>query len=45
MPTLHYGPGDFRLAHAPMECVDLDELVQVTRALLVLTLRRCGARH
>ncbi len=45
VPTLHYGPGDFRLAHAPMECVDLDELVQVTRALVVLALRRCGVRQ
>jgi hypothetical protein len=31
-----------RWAHAPSERVDLDELVQVTRSLLVLTLRRCG---
>jgi acetylornithine deacetylase len=45
VPTLHYGPGDFRLAHAPMECVDIDELVQVTRALVVLALRRCGVRQ
>jgi len=42
IPTLHYGPGDMRWAHAPSERVDLDELVQVTRALLVLALRRCG---
>ncbi len=42
VPTLHYGPGDFRYAHAPLERVELDELVQVTRALVVLALRRCG---
>jgi acetylornithine deacetylase len=42
IPTLHYGPGDMRWAHAPSERVDLDELVQVTRALLVLAVRRCG---
>jgi acetylornithine deacetylase len=42
IPTLHYGPGDMRWAHAPSERVDLDELVQVTRALVVLALRRCG---
>jgi acetylornithine deacetylase len=42
VPSLHYGPGDFRLAHAPMECVQIDELVEVTRSLLVLALRRCG---
>lgn len=44
IPTLHYGPGDVRLAHGPSESVDLDELVQVTRALLLLTIRRCGIR-
>ncbi len=42
IPTLHYGPGDIADAHAPLEKVDLDQLVQVTRALVVLTLRRCG---
>ena len=43
IPTLHYGPGDIAYAHAPLERVDLDELVQVTRSLLVLAMRRCGA--
>ena len=42
IPTLHYGPGDLQDAHAPLEKVDLAQLVQVTRALVVLTLRRCG---
>jgi len=42
IPTLHYGPGDVRVAHGPREHVPLDELVQVTRALVVLALRRCG---
>jgi acetylornithine deacetylase len=42
IPTLHYGPGDIEQAHAPLERVPLDQLVQVTRALVVLTLRRCG---
>ncbi len=42
VPSLHYGPGDLRLAHAPLEKVDLDELLLVTRALVVLSLRRCG---
>jgi acetylornithine deacetylase len=45
VPSLHYGPGDFRLAHAPMECVDLQELADVTRALLLLAMRRCGAHR
>ena len=42
IPTLHYGPGDIEDAHAPLEKVDLDQLVQVARALTVLALRRCG---
>jgi acetylornithine deacetylase len=45
IPTLHYGPGDIRVAHAPLEYVDLDEVVQATRALTILTLRRCGTRE
>jgi acetylornithine deacetylase len=43
IPTLHYGPGQIGLAHSPHESVDLGELAQVTRALIVLALRRCGA--
>jgi acetylornithine deacetylase len=42
IPTLHYGPGDMRDAHTPLEKVSLDHLVEVTRALVLLTLRRCG---
>jgi acetylornithine deacetylase len=44
IPTLHYGPGDIRVAHGPQEHVDLDEVAQATRALVVLALRRCGGR-
>jgi acetylornithine deacetylase len=44
VPALHYGPGDAHMAHAPLEHVSLEQLVQVTRALVVLTLRRCGVR-
>ncbi|MFF5212581.1 ArgE/DapE family deacylase [Streptosporangium sp. NPDC000396] len=44
IPALHYGPGDVRFAHAPRERVDLRELRDVTRALALLTLRRCGVR-
>jgi acetylornithine deacetylase len=44
IPTLHYGPGDVRFAHAPREQVDLRELRDVTRALALLTVRRCGVR-
>jgi acetylornithine deacetylase len=44
IPTLHYGPGDVRLAHGPREQVDIDELLRVSRSLAVLAARRCGAR-
>lgn len=44
IPTLHYGPGDPLLAHAPLEHVAIDDLVEVTRAMTVLALRRCGVR-
>jgi acetylornithine deacetylase len=44
IPTLHYGPGDVRLAHGPDEAVDLDEVVTVTRALILAALRSCGTR-
>jgi acetylornithine deacetylase len=43
IPTLHYGPGDVRLAHGPCEQVDIGELIGVTRSLAVLAARRCGA--
>lgn len=42
IPTLHFGPGDVRFAHAPREQVDLDEVVEVARALTLLAVRRCG---
>ncbi|MEV0587966.1 ArgE/DapE family deacylase [Nonomuraea sp. NPDC050310] len=44
IPTLHYGPGDVRFAHAPREQVELSELREVTRALALLVVRRCGIR-
>lgn len=43
IPTLHYGPGDVRFAHAPREHVDIPELLRTTRSLAVLAARRCGA--
>ena len=42
IPTLHYGPGDVRLAHSPRESVSIDETVAVTRALVLTVLRTCG---
>jgi acetylornithine deacetylase len=44
VPTLHYGPGDVRLAHGPDEAVDVDEVVRVTRTLVLAALRACGVR-
>lgn len=43
IPTLHFGPGDVRYAHAVREQVNLDELIAVTRSLALLAVRRCGA--
>lgn len=43
IPTLHYGPGDVRLAHGPREQVDITELIQTARSLALLAARRCGA--
>ena len=42
IPTLHYGPGDPLQAHAPLEHVEIADVVAVTRALVVLAMRRCG---
>jgi acetylornithine deacetylase len=43
IPTLHYGPGDFRLAHAPHEQIVLKEVLESARAMALLAARRCGA--
>jgi acetylornithine deacetylase len=43
IPTLHYGPGDVRFAHAPREQVAIAELIRSTRSLALLAARRCGA--
>jgi len=43
IPTLHYGPGDVRFAHAPREQVGLAEVIEATRAMALLAARRCGA--
>lgn len=43
IPTLAYGPGDVRYAHAPREQVSLSQTIEVARALTVMVARRCGA--
>ncbi len=44
VPTVVYGPGDVRQAHAPDESVPVAELVQVTRTLVHLLASTCGTR-
>ena len=43
VPALHYGPGDVRKAHGPDESVPVEELVTVTRSLVMLVAQACGA--
>jgi acetylornithine deacetylase len=42
VPTLHYGPGNVRNAHAPNEHVPVAHLRAVVRTLVVAILRFCG---
>lgn len=42
IPTLQYGPGDVRHAHAPREQVGIGETLEVTRALAVMAVARLG---
>jgi acetylornithine deacetylase len=44
IPTVHYGPGDARLAHGPNESVPVPELLTATRALALVALEQCGIR-
>ena len=44
VPTVQYGPGDVRQAHAPDESVPVDELVRTTRTLVLLVAQACGVR-
>lgn len=44
IPTLHYGPGDVRFAHAPREQVSIAETLRIARVMALLAVRRCGAR-
>jgi acetylornithine deacetylase len=42
VPTLHYGPGDLRLAHGPNESVPIDDVLTTTRVLTLAVLRACS---
>ena len=44
VPTVLYGPGDVRHAHAPDESVAVDELVAVAQTLVLLVATACGVR-
>lgn len=41
-PTVLFGPGDIRQAHAVDECVPLEELEKTLRTLTLTALRYCG---
>jgi acetylornithine deacetylase len=42
IPTLHYGPGDARLAHGPDERVPVAEVLTAARTLAALAVDHCG---
>jgi len=42
VPAISYGPGDLRVAHAPDEYVDIDEVVAATKTFAVLAMSWCG---
>ena len=44
VPTLQYGPGDVRYAHATDEHVELADVVDCARVYALLALRLCGGR-
>jgi acetylornithine deacetylase len=41
IPTLIYGPGDIAHAHAPNECVAIEDLVQAAKVYALTALRFC----
>lgn len=45
IPTLHYGPGDVAMAHAPREQVSIGETLEVARTLALLAVRRLGGHR
>lgn len=44
IPTVHFGPGDARLAHSPREQVEISDVLSVTQAIALLIVRTCGVR-
>lgn len=45
IPTLQYGPGDVRLAHAPRESVPIRETIDVARSLVAFAATRLGGHR
>lgn len=45
VPTLHYGPGHVKLAHAPNEMVPVSDLETVARTLIAVVLQFCGVEE
>jgi len=44
IPTVHFGPGDVRLAHSVREQVSISDLLSTARAVALLIVRTCGVR-
>lgn len=44
IPTLQFGPGDVRLAHSPQEQVNVSEILDVARTLVLAVLRAAGTK-
>ncbi|MDQ4037434.1 MAG: ArgE/DapE family deacylase [Actinomycetota bacterium] len=44
IPTVHFGPGNVKLAHSVTERVAMSDLLDTARAVALLVLRTCGVR-
>ena len=44
MPAVLYGPGDLREAHSIDESVSIDDVLNATRAMVLMVIRWCGGR-
>jgi len=44
IPTVHFGPGNVRLAHTEREQVEISDLIKTARTVALLVLRTCGVR-
>ena len=42
VPTVHYGPGEARLAHGPQERVSIAETLTTARTLALVAMEHCG---